>query len=153
MNPHIIKLWLQKEPPECKIINATQMFTEKMKTRLFLLHSNQIGQPISSSREFSEDHHLHAESMCFICICPHKEATAVPRRRRTRRVPTEAGPSCGQAVCTVPDVWARAGQKSLRTQALGNTFQSSLECPVFIGSCCFHRSITGLSSSRGGGSS
>lgn len=52
------------------------MFSEKkkkMKTRLFLLHSNQIGQPISSFIEFSEDHKLHLKSIRFICICPEKK--------------------------------------------------------------------------------
>lgn len=62
-----------KEPPKCEIINVTQMFTKKMKTRLFLLHSNEIGQPISSFREFSEECQLHSKSMCFMCVCPQKK--------------------------------------------------------------------------------
>jgi hypothetical protein len=56
------------------------MFTKKpMQTRVFLLHSNQIGQPISSLREFSEDHKLHWKSVCFICNCPQKKETLMSK--------------------------------------------------------------------------
>lgn len=78
MNPHIIKLWFYR---------ISRMWNnkcnpdvhQKMKTRLFLLHSNQIGQPISSFGEFSEDHKLHSKSMCFICICPEKKETLMSK--------------------------------------------------------------------------
>ena len=56
--------------------NATQAFTQKKKkkkTRLFLLHSNQTGQAISSCRESSGGHKLHWKSMCLIRICPQKK--------------------------------------------------------------------------------
>lgn len=64
------------------------MFMKKMKTRLFLLHSNQIGQPISSFREFSEDHKTLLEEHVFhMYLSKEKGNSAVQDKRRILYVP------------------------------------------------------------------
>lgn len=117
-----------------------------MKTRLFLFHSNQIGQPISSSREFSEDHKLHSESMCFICMSTANGNAAVQNKRRILYVPRKAGLKTAARLCLsvakhLDENW---GKKNANYLGVGKHALVIIEMPRFLARCCSYFLITGI---------